>query len=128
MRNATSSTIVSPTILWGARILTVVILSFWGFFIIAHLWGNAGASSRGLMFEDYASLSAIVASLLGLGLSFKWERVGATIALTAVAIGAVMNWKVLLFPGTLIPITAALFLLHSYLQYTARRNHAAASR
>jgi hypothetical protein len=126
MRNSICPAFASPALLWGARILTIVILSFWGFFIVAHLFGDAGASSRALTPNDYGSLFAMVASLLGLGLSFKWERFGATITIIAVAIGAVLNWKVLLFPGTLIPIAAVLFLWHSYLRNVTRREQAAA--
>ena len=42
-------------------------------------------------------------------LAWKWERMGAAIALVAIVICAVVNWKVLIFPGTLIPITALLY-------------------
>lgn len=129
MQNSTSSTFpaLPPTILWVARILAIAIFGVWGFFIVAHLLGDAGTSSRALTPNDFASLSAMVASLLGLGLSFKWERLGATFTLVAVATGAVMNWKVLVFPGTLIPIVAALFLWHSYFRNTGCRAPAGAS-
>jgi hypothetical protein len=118
----------SAIILWIARILAVLILGFWGFMIIAHLVGDAGAPSRDLTLQDYAGISAMVGSLLGLGLSFKWERSGAMVSLTSIAIGATLNWKVLLFPGILIPIAAVLFLLHSYLRHSRCRHHTMASR
>jgi len=58
----------------------------------------------------------MIASLCGLATALKWERSGATLALIAVAIGAVLNWKVLLFPAILIPVAAVLFLVHSHLR------------
>jgi hypothetical protein len=118
----------SAIILWIARILAVLILGFWGFMIIAHLVGDAGAPSRALNLQDYAGISAMFGSLLGLGLTFKWERMGAMVTLTAIAIGTTLNWRVLLFPGILIPINAVLFLLHSYLRHSESRRHDMARR
>ncbi len=96
---------------WGARILSALILLFWGFFILGHLFGNAGNPSRPLTINDYVILSAMFISLVGLGVAWKWEFVGAITTLAAVLVGAIVNWKVLVFPGTLIPFTACLFLL-----------------
>ncbi len=128
MNASSMSAFASTIIFWIARILAVLILGFWGFIIIAHLVGDAGAPSRDLNLQDYAGISAMVGSLLGLGLSFKWERIGAMVTLTAIAIGATLNWRVLLFPGILIPIAAVLFLLHSYLRNSESRHHDMASR
>ena len=108
-------------VLWSARVLTCAILSFWAFFIAAHLLGAAGAASRPLTPADYTSLITMAASLVGLGLALRWSRLGAAITLINVAIGAFVNWRFLLFPATLIPLTAALLLLVSFLQHTARR-------
>ncbi len=94
-----------------ARILSAIILLFWGFFIVASLVGDEGRSSRPLTASDYISLTAMVISLAGLGVAWKWELAGAVITLVAVAIGAVANLNSLAFPVTLIPITAGLFLL-----------------
>jgi hypothetical protein len=96
---------------WAARGLTVSILLFWGFFLVAHLFGEEGRASRPLGWGDYVVLSSLVASLAGLALAWKWERAGALLALAAVAACASVNWKVLMFPGALIPVTAALHLL-----------------
>jgi hypothetical protein len=118
MPDSSSSTqlpILSTIILWSARILTGSILCFWLLFITAHLLGEAGTSSRALTLSDYTGLAAMVASLLCLGLALKWDRFGAVLMLTAVAIGALVNWKVLLFPPVLIPIAAGLFLIKSLL-------------
>jgi hypothetical protein len=107
--------ILRTIILWSARVLTCAILLFWLFFIAAHLLGEDGARSRALTVNDYTSLAAMVASLLGLALALKWDRFGAAVTLAAVAIGALVNWKVLLFPPVLIPIAAGLFLVKSLL-------------
>jgi hypothetical protein len=96
---------------WAARILSVAIGLFWGFFFVAHLFGDAGRSSRPLGWADYVILGALLVALGGLALSWKWEGIGAAITLIAVAVGAAVNWKVLVFPGTLIPVAAFLFLV-----------------
>jgi hypothetical protein len=95
---------------WAARTLSVVILLFWGYFLIAHLLGEEGRSSRPLAMSDYVGLTAMVVSLVGLMVALKWELTGGVMTLTAVLIGAVVNWRVLWFPGILIPIAAVLFL------------------
>src|SRR5262249_5111691 len=102
---------VTTTARWGARILSALILLFWGFFIVASLVGDEGRSSRALTTRDYVSLTTMVISFAGLGVAWKWEGAGAAITLVAVSIGAGANWKSLLFPVTLVPITAGLFLL-----------------
>lgn len=99
---------------WGARALSVLILLFWGFFLIAHLAGGGGRASRPLARGDYLMLSALTASLAGLALAWKWERAGAAVALAAVGVCAAANWRVLIFPGALIPFAAALHLLSGW--------------
>jgi hypothetical protein len=95
---------------WIARVLSAVILGFWGFFIVGHLVGDQGEATRPLNTNDYIGLAAMAASLAGLALAWKWEFAGGAITLVAVLIGAAVNWRVLLFPGTLIPLAAVLFL------------------
>ena len=106
---------VSPSITTvvrrGARILSALILLFWSFFIVAHLVGDEGRSSRPLMTRDYISLTTMVISLAGLGVAWKWELIGAALTLGAVLVGAVANWRTLVFPGALTPLAASLFLL-----------------
>jgi len=112
----------SPTttigVRWSARILSALILLFWGFFIVAHLVGDEGRSSRPLTTNDYIGLAAMVISLAGLGVAWKWELIGAATTLIAVLIGALANWRVLAFPGTLIPLAASLFLLCRWMSRT----------
>ena len=94
---------------WTARVLTCLIVLFFGFFLIAHLVGDQGRPSRPLNWSDYVILTTLVVSLVGLLLAWKWERMGAAIALIAIVICAVVNWRVLIFPGALIPLTALLY-------------------
>jgi hypothetical protein len=61
----------------------------------------------------------VVASLLGLGLAMKWHRLGAVTTIVAVAIGAVFNWQLVVFPYAIIPVAAVLFLVSSYLRPAA---------
>ena len=116
------------TLRWGARVVSAVILGFFGFFFFAHLVGDAGAPSRALVWQDYASLTLLVASVLGLGVAMKWERLGASITLLCVVAGALLNWRVLMFPATLIPIAAVLYLSVCTWEMWNRPRHATAER
>lgn len=106
---------IAIVIRWSARLLSALILAFWGFLLIGHLLGDAGRASRPLTPTDYVILSAMVLSLIGLVVAWKWELTGGLITLGAVSVNALINWRVLIFPGTLIPIAAALFLLSWWL-------------
>jgi len=94
---------------WTARVFTCLIVLFFGLFLVAHWIGDEGRPSRPLNSSDYVILTTLVVSLVGLLLAWKWERPGAAIALIAIMICAAVNWKVLIFPGTLIPFTALLY-------------------
>ena len=96
---------------WGARILSALILLFWGLFIVASIVGNEAHSSRPLATNDYISLVTMAISLVGLGVAWKWEFIGAAMTLVAVLIGAFANWRTLVFPFALIPLAASLFLM-----------------
>ena len=100
----------APAARWGARLLGGLILLFWGSFMVAHLWGEEGGPSRPLTWGDYLMLGSLVTALAGLLLAWRWELAGACLTLAAVAVCAAVNWKVLTFPGFLIPLTAALYL------------------
>ena len=101
---------------WTARVLTCLIVLFYGFFLVAHVVGDADRSSRPLNWSDYVILTTLIVSLVGLLLAWKWERAGATITLIAIILCALANWKVLIFPGTLIPLTALLYSLSWWLR------------
>src|SRR5262245_24365725 len=82
-----------PAMRWGARILSVLLLLFWGWFLLAHLFGQGGRPSRPRLVEaDYAILTAVVVSLVGLAVAWRWERLGGTLSLAAVTAGALLNW------------------------------------
>jgi hypothetical protein len=42
--------------------------------------------------------------------AWKWELAGAALTLGAILVCALVNWRVVVFPGTLIPVTAGLYL------------------
>ncbi len=107
----TASPFITIAVRRSARIISALILLFWSFFIVAHLVGEEGRSSRPLMTSDYVSLTAMVISLAGLAVAWKWENIGAAITLGAVLVGAILNWRSLVFPGSLTPLAAFLFLI-----------------
>lgn len=111
---------------WIARILSIALLLFWGYFIVAHLAGGNKPASRPLSPRDLAILAALLASLAGLAVAWKRERAGGLMTLAAVLLGALLNWKVLLFPGTLIPLNALLFLWADWISRPASPTASAA--
>jgi hypothetical protein len=96
---------------WSARGLSALILLCWSYFIIAHMVGDAGRAARPLNLSDYVIMTTLGLALTGLGVAWKWELAGGLLTLGAILVCALVNWKVLVFPGTLILVTAALFLL-----------------
>jgi len=106
MQAAMSATVVRRS----ARLLSSLILLFWGVFLVAHLLGDEGRPSRPLTEADYVMLGSILASLAGLAVAWRREFSGAVTTLLSITICAALNWKVLIFPGTLIPVAALLFL------------------
>ena len=103
---------------WSARIISGLIVLFFGFFLVAHLVGDQGRPSRPLVWNDYVVLVTLIVSLVGLLLAWKWEFAGAAIALIAILICAVVNWRVLVFPGTLLPICSVLYLISWWIDYS----------
>ena len=96
---------------WTARVVSTLIVLSFGFFLIAHLFGDQGRPSRPLNSNDYVILTTLVVSLVGLLLSWKLELTGAIITLIAIVVCASANWRILASPGALIPVTAMLYLL-----------------
>jgi hypothetical protein len=109
-----------PVVRWGARVLSAAILLVWGWFLIAHLFGDGGRPSRPLVWTDFAILTTLVVSLLGLAVAWKWELVGGALTLAAIAACAVFNWRVLVFPGTLIAVAGVMFLASAWLRSGVR--------
>ena len=96
---------------WTARVFSGLIVLFFGFFLIAHAIGDQGRPTRPLMWNDYVMLTTIVIALVGLLLAWNWELAGAAVTLIAIAVCAAVNWRVLVFPGALIPVTAVLYMI-----------------
>ena len=116
----TTETRQTTVIKWSARTLSTLILMFWIFFLVASLIGDEASGSRPLNWSDYLILVTMVTALLGLVLAWKWELIGAVMTLFAVVVCAVVNFRVLYFPGTLIPIAACLFLLSWWFSRTIK--------
>jgi hypothetical protein len=109
-----------PVVRWGARILSAAILLFWGWFLIAHLFGDGGRPSRPLVWTDFAILSTLVVSLVGLAVAWRWELVGGMVTLAALFACAVFNWRVLVFPGTLIAVAGVMFFACGWMRFGVR--------
>jgi hypothetical protein len=99
------------TVRRSAQILSVLILLFWGYFIVAHLLGNGGHSSRPLTTGDYCLISMMSLWLVGLAVAWWRELVGAAIALLALSIEAMINPHAITGLGSLPLVTALLFLI-----------------
>ncbi|MDA7951359.1 MAG: hypothetical protein MPJ24_07715 [Pirellulaceae bacterium] len=91
---------------WAARILGTSILLFWGFFIVAYLFGDGEEAPSPLTAHDYLGLVVMGGWMIGLGIAWKWELLGGLITLVAYGIAIVANPAVLMF--VFIPITAML--------------------
>jgi hypothetical protein len=102
--------------------LSIPILLFWGFMLIAHIFGDEGRPSRPLVWSDYATLSMLVVSLVGLAVAWKWELPGAALTLAAVLACTFINWRVLIFPGILIPLAGLMFLTSACLKRPPRND------
>ncbi len=96
---------------WTARTISALVLVFWGFMMVGHLTGDANQDARPFIMADYVILGSLSASLFGLLFAWRYEFAGAILSLLAIAACAFVNWRVLIFPGTLIPFTTALFLI-----------------
>jgi hypothetical protein len=122
--NTRDKALLSATVCrWIARILSALIILFWGFFIVAGFVGSIRGehSSAALSMNDRMGLTLMFAWLLGLALAWKWELAGATLTLAAILIQAFfINWRVLEGLGMLPPITAVLFV---FCWWLARHRH-----
>ena len=102
------------TIRWIARILSVLIILFWGIFIVGSFLDSirGGHPSGPLSMHDRMGLTLMFAWLLGLAFAWRWELAGAALTLAAFLIEAFfINWRVVAGFGILPPITALLFLI-----------------
>src|ERR1035437_5432967 len=102
------------TVRWIARILSVLIILFWVFFIVGSFVSSIHGehSSAPLSMHDRLGFALMLAWLMGLALAWKWELAGAALTLVAILIQAFfINGRVVEGLGMLPPITAILFLL-----------------
>jgi len=103
---------------WSARVLSILLLSFWGFFIVAHLVGDAGRATRPLNWIDYFLLTAMVAWLAGLVLAWKWELLGgllSLVALSPILIRGMLEGPRLSLPFFVLAIASMLFVISAWL-------------
>ena len=110
---------------WIARALSGLLVLFFGFFLLAHFFGDQGRPSRPMVWNDYVILASVISSLVGLLLAWKRELAGASLTLLAIAVCAAVNWKVLVFPGALIPLTAVLYLFAWWMSHSSANRYAA---
>jgi hypothetical protein len=102
------------TVRWFARILSVLIILFWGIFIVGSFVDSlrGGHPSGPLSMNDRIGLTLMFTWLLGLALAWRWEFAGAALTLAAVLIHAFfINPRVVEGLGMLPSITALLFVL-----------------
>jgi hypothetical protein len=97
------------TIRWIARILSALIILFWGYMIVGHLIGTEARPSRPLVASDTAQVAMMLLWLVGLAMAWRWELVGAVLALTGALIGALLNPNALGL-GVVPAVPALLFL------------------
>jgi len=114
------------TVRWTARILSLLILLFWGYFIAAHLLGSAAQPSRPLTSNDFIQVSMMLLWLAGLAVAWRWELAGAVITLIAVLIAGWINPGAVGGLGILPPIAGVLFLCCGWMSrasHRANRSH-----
>lgn len=99
------------TLRWTARSFSLLILVFWGFFIVAHLIGDAGQSSRPLVARDAAQIAAMLFGLAGLALAWRYELAGAVVTLASAAVAACLNPRAVTGLAVLPLVAALLFLV-----------------
>ena len=88
---------------WIARILSIALLLFWGYFIAAHLAGGNKPAPRPLSPRDLAILAALLASLAGLAVAWKRERAGGLMTLAAVLLGP---WRAVVVMAVVLGVQA----------------------
>ena len=109
---------------WIGRVVTIIVLLFWGFFIFGHIFGDDGSGDKPLTTHDYLGFVLMGGWLLGLALAWKWELVGALVALVSYVV-FLFAWNAeIVSPFLLIPVGAVAYLLA---WYTSRQQEQPAS-
>lgn len=99
------------TLRWTARSLSVLILLVWGFFILAHLLGEAGRPSRPLAAGDAVLITTMLLGLAGLALAWRHELAGAVVTFASAAVAACLNPRAVTGLAVLPLVAALLFLI-----------------
>lgn len=108
------------TVRWVARTLSALILLLWGYFIFGHFFGDAARASRPLTPNDSAQFWVMLLWLAGLAVAWRWEFVGAAVALIAALIGALLNPNAATL--AVIPVVPALLFLFCWWRSRASRH------
>lgn len=106
---------------WVARVISIPVLLYCGFFLVANFIGLNEPPSLPHNTRDFLGLTALVVSLAGLAVAWKWEFAGAAATLVAVVIGIVINPIGVFSLLALIPIDAVLFLLCGWMSIRGSR-------
>ena len=113
-----NSTVIS--IRWVARILSVPILLFGTYLVYWYVVSLAGTKSEPPCWPvnatEWVIMVAHVVALAGLALAWKYELAGGIIALGAGLTHVIpaISQKWILYPGIIILINAALFLIYAW--------------
>jgi hypothetical protein len=111
-----------------ARVLSVLIILFWGFLFIREFTARIGllppppGGLSPLSTTDALQFYSIPIILIGLGLAWKWEVVGSVIALPLAVLVVVLT-PTALIPISVIAITAILFLICGWRSRLFREAH-----
>lgn len=110
---------------WTARGFSLLVLLFWGGFIVAHLLGDAGRSVRPLGVHDAAQIALMLLGLGGFAFAWRHEAAGAVVTLAATTGAALLNPRAVTGFGALPLVAALLFLLAWHLGRACSRRAAA---
>ncbi len=109
-----TGTQIHTTLRWAARILTIPVFLFWGAFFLEHMEWFSNPSKLPPL-HVFLSMGAHGMILVGLALSWKWEKIGSivTIAAATVFFAKAAGPNFILFTFlTSIPSIMFLVLLH----------------
>jgi len=102
---------VATAVHWTARVLSVIVVLFFGFMIVAHFVGSEELPPRA------ATLVAIGVILIGLMVAWRWEAVGGVLVLGGYCFSALLNGQVLrAWPYALCLIAGLLFLVSWFMR------------
>ena len=79
---------------WFARCVSILVLLFFGFFILAHVFGDGEEGGNPLVASDYVMFAAMGAFLIGLIVGWFKEQVGGVMVLLGwviIASGGIQN-------------------------------------